>query len=147
MLAVTVKVIRTATDEILMVNNPEFSTEILQVWVTGDAAVDHRDANAGAIPAVLQGDVGVGRGFRVIQGCLDLAVRRDVGYLGICSERFEGAGWKRVATGLHNGKFTFELSAPTTNFLVVHFSRSPLKLHNDIHPGTWIFSDQVFREL
>src|SRR5260370_8177224 len=81
--AVPVIVVRASADKILAVKDTELATAAtgaIQVFLGGDAAVNHRDAYSRAIPAGLPGDVCVHRGCGLVERAAQSAVRPHRNY-------------------------------------------------------------------
>src|SRR5260370_35533887 len=78
--AVPVRVVRASADKILAVKYAELAAAAsgaLQVFLGGDAAVNHRDAYSRAIPAGLPGAVCVHRGCGLVERAAHSAGGRD----------------------------------------------------------------------
>src|SRR5260370_14339897 len=80
-LRVRVIVVRGSADKILAVKYAELAAAAsgaIQVFLGGDAAVNHRDAYSRAIPAGLPGGVCVHRGCGLVERAAQSAVGREV---------------------------------------------------------------------
>src|SRR5260370_32516447 len=78
--AVPVRVVRASADKILAVKYAELAAAAsgaIQVFLGGDAAVNHRDAYSRAIPAGLPGGVCVHRGCGLVERAAQSAVGPD----------------------------------------------------------------------
>ncbi len=73
----------------------------IEIGMAVHAAVDYRNADAGAVPASAERDVIVDREIVMVHGAADLAVWGDVGDVGVQRDLREGAGGDGVDCGFH----------------------------------------------